>query len=119
MRWASRAIKRLCLEQNPIGWQKAKLSPVLFKPYEQPVFEWVTDHLKHHHALPHVDTLHAQFPDTGSVETPEPSSYYVLQLEQQYLLRPGQQGQSRFADDPQAGSAASMKRTESAPALHP
>lgn len=79
-----RVIKRLCLEQNPVAWQKAKLSSVLFKPYEQPVLAWVTDHLTHHHALPQLETLHAQFPDVVPVETPEPSSYYVLQLEQQY-----------------------------------
>ena len=36
----TKAIKRLCYEQNPIGWQKAKLSPVLFKSHEQPVFAW-------------------------------------------------------------------------------
>lgn len=80
----SKTIKRLCEEQNPIGWQKAKLSPLLFKPYEQSILAWVVDHLKHHHALPHVDTLQAQFPDLGAIETPEPSSYYVKLLEQQF-----------------------------------
>jgi Replicative DNA helicase len=80
----NKAVKRLCLEQNPISWQKAKLSPVLFKPYEQPVFNYVTAHLKQHHALPHLDTLQAQFPDLVPVETPEPSSYYLQLLEQQF-----------------------------------
>jgi len=80
----TRAIKRLCQEQNPVGWQKAKLSPALFKPSEQSVYEWVTDHLKLHHALPHVETLQAAFPDVEPLEIPEPSSYYVLQLEQRY-----------------------------------
>lgn len=80
----TKAIKRLCLEQNPLGWQKAKLSSVLFKPYEQGVFEWVQTHLKQHHALPQIETLQATFPDVTAVETPEPSSYYVLLLEQQY-----------------------------------
>jgi len=80
----SKTIKRLCLEQNPLGWQKAKLSPALFKPYEQPVYEWVTTHLKLHHALPHVETLQSQFPDLGPVEVPEPSSYYIVLLEHQY-----------------------------------
>ena len=81
----TRAIKRLCQEQNPITWQKAKLSSALFKPYEQPVFDWVANHLKLHHALPQVDTLQAAFPDVGALETPEPSSYYVGLLENQYF----------------------------------
>ena len=85
----NKAIKRLCHEQNPVGWQKAKLSPALFKPYEQPVYEWVTDHLKLHHALPHVETLEAAFPDVEPLEIPEPSSYYVLQLEQQVPVTTG------------------------------
>lgn len=80
----SKAIKRLCVDQNPMLWQKAKLSPALFKAYEQPAYDWVVDHLKHHHALPHVDTLQAHFPDMIPVEVPEPSSYYVNLLEQQY-----------------------------------
>lgn len=73
------------MDQNPVAWQKAKLSPILFKPYEQPVFEWVEAHLKHHHALPHLETLQANFPDVSALETPEPTSYYVLQLEHQYF----------------------------------
>lgn len=80
----TKVIKRLCQDQNPVGWQKAKLSPVLFKAYEQPVYTWVSDHLKAHHALPQVETLMAQFPETQPVDVPEPASYYVLQLEQQY-----------------------------------
>ena len=80
----NRVIKKLCVDQNPIAWQKAKLSPVLFKPYEQPVFEWVQNHLKHHHALPQIETLTAAFPDIGALDTPEPSSFYLLQLEHQF-----------------------------------
>lgn len=80
----TKVIKRLCQEQNPILWQKAKLSPQLFKANEISVYTWVADHLKQHHALPQIETLAAQFPDTGPVDTPEPSSYYVQQLEQQY-----------------------------------
>ena len=80
----TKVIKRLCVEQNPLGWQKAKLSPALFKPYEQTLFEWVTTHLKQHHALPHPETLYAAFPDVLAVETPEPASYYLLHLDQQF-----------------------------------
>lgn len=81
----SKAVKRLCQEQNPIGWQKAKLSSALFKPYEQPVYNWVVTHLKHHHTLPHVETLQAQFPDMGALDVPEPSSYYIALLEKQFF----------------------------------
>jgi len=80
-----KVIKRLCVDQNPLAWQKAKLSPVLFKPYEQPVYEWVASHLSQHHTLPQIETLQAQFPDTGAIEVPEPASYYVLLSEQQYF----------------------------------
>lgn len=101
-----KAVKRLCQEQNPIGWQKAKLSSVLFKAYEQPVFDWVTDHLKQHHALPHVETLQANFPDVGSMDTPEPSSYYVAMLENQYcyerLNTANLQSQTVLKDDQNA-----------------
>ena len=79
-----KVIKRFCIEQNPLVWHKAKLSPSLFKPYEYPLLAWVTEHLKQHHTLPHLETLEAQFPDMQPVEVPEPSSYYVGLLEQQY-----------------------------------
>lgn len=80
----TKCIKRLCVEQNPLGWHKAKLSSALFKPYEQGLFDWVRMHLSLHHTLPHPDTLHLQFPDVAPVEVPEPSSYYLTLLEQQY-----------------------------------
>lgn len=80
-----KVVKRLCVEQSPITWQKAKLSSALFTPYEQPMFAWVQSHVKHHHALPHVETLQTMFPDVGAVEVPEPSSYYVKLLEKQFF----------------------------------
>lgn len=80
----TKVLKRLCEEQNALGWQKARLSLQLFKSYEQPVYQWVQDHLKTHHTLPHVETLVAQFPDAAPLDTPEPSSYYVQQLEEQF-----------------------------------
>lgn len=80
-----RAIKRLCIEQHPMAWQKAKLSDALFKAMEVPVFEWVQQHVKKHHALPHLDTLHAHFPELQALDVPEPSSYYVQLLENRYF----------------------------------
>ena len=106
----TKLIKRLCYEQNPVGWQKAKLSPVLFKPYEQPVFAWVTDHLKAHHALPHLETLQANFPDVGALDVPEPASYYALLLEQQFcyerLNRANLESQTVLKEDQNAHEAA-------------
>ena len=81
-----RALHRLCQEQSPLAWQKARLSVDLFKAHEQPCFEWVENHLTQHHALPHIDTLHLAFPETNT-ETPEPSSYYVKQLENQFFYK--------------------------------
>jgi replicative DNA helicase len=80
-----KVLKRLCQEQNALTWHKAKLSMVLFKPYEQPMYDWVAQHLKQFHVLPQLETLHAQFPDLAPVEIPEPSKYYLALLEQQYF----------------------------------
>jgi replicative DNA helicase len=106
----TKAIKRLCIEQNALTWQKAKLSPALFKPYEQPMYEWVSMHLKMHHALPHPDTLQAQFPEVVPVDVPEPSSYYLLQLERQYCYervnRANLESQAILKDDQEASEEA-------------
>lgn len=72
-----KAIKSLCSEQIPLGWYYAKLSEELFSKYEQSAYGWVQDFLTKHHALPQLETLTANFPDFASVETPEPSSYYL------------------------------------------
>ena len=80
-----KVIKKLCEEQNALAWHKAKLSPPLFKPYEQPMYEWVVNHLKQFHALPQSETLQSQFPDLVPVDVPEPSKYYIALLEQQFF----------------------------------
>lgn len=74
----------LCRQQNVSDWHKAKLSPVLFKLDELPVFEWVRDHVQHHHALPQEETLYGAFPTLKGIPTPEPASYYVQTLENAY-----------------------------------
>lgn len=79
-----RILKRLCADQSQLAWQKAKLSPKLFKAHEVEAFAWIDDHLKKHHVLPQVSTLESQFPDLQPVETPEPSSYYLAQLENRF-----------------------------------
>jgi len=81
----TKAIKRFCQEQNPLGWQKAKLSPQLFHTHEHPLLAYVANHVKLHHVLPQVATVEAQFPDVVPVDAPEPSSYYVQLLENQYF----------------------------------
>src|SRR6185312_2680715 len=71
---------------NPLAWQKAKLSPALFKPNEVGVFDWVAQHVIKHHALPQIQTLTSQFPSEFSgLDTPEPSSYYTDLLEKSYF----------------------------------
>lgn len=80
-----KTIKKLCVEQDSLAWQRAKLSPALFKPYEVELYEWVYNHLKIHHVLPQIDTVAAYFPDVASTETPEPVSYYVKLLENRYF----------------------------------
>jgi replicative DNA helicase len=73
-----------CKQQDPLLWQKAKVTPALFKAHEMAVYEFVAGHLKSHHALPHVETVNLHFPDTLGVETPEPPSYYLGLLEHQF-----------------------------------
>ena len=79
-----KVIHSLCAEQNPMTWQKAKLSPDLFRPHETPAYLWVADHLKKYLALPKLETLSAAFPDFKEIETPEPSKYYLTLLENAY-----------------------------------
>lgn len=74
-------IKRLCEEQEPIKWYKAKLIPEMFKPGEAEALAWVNDHVQKHHALPQPETLYGQFPDLQQFPTPEPSSYYLEHVE--------------------------------------
>jgi replicative DNA helicase len=77
-------LKKMCLDQDPLAWQRAKLTPVLFKPHELPMFVWMQNHLKMHHALPHVETFAEVFPEIDHIPTPETLSYYVTLLENQY-----------------------------------
>lgn len=79
-----KAIKKLCETQSALEWNRAKLSAALFKGDEIPVFNWVNQHTKMHHALPQLETLYAQWPETKEVPTVEPSSYYVTLLENRY-----------------------------------
>jgi replicative DNA helicase len=74
-------LKRLCEEQQPLRWYKAKLIPDMFKPGEQEVLAWVTAHTAKHHALPKPETLFQQFNDVAQFPTPEPSSYYLEHVE--------------------------------------
>lgn len=106
----SKTVKRLCQDQSALAWHHAKLSPVLFTLAEQPVFEYVQSHLSQHHVLPQVETLVQHFPDLEPLATPEPASYYLQHLEQQFIH--GQvtdanlHAQSLLKADPTAGEAA-------------
>jgi replicative DNA helicase len=82
-----RVIRRLCEQQNSYDWYQAKLGPSLFNPNEVPVFSWVEDHVRKHHALPHIETLAKKFPEVLDVDVPEPASYYVETLENQFFYR--------------------------------
>jgi replicative DNA helicase len=73
-----------CASQDPLSWQKAKVTKALFKTHELPMYEFVTDFLSKHHQLPHPETLVLHFPDCSGVEAPEPPSYYVGLLEHQF-----------------------------------
>ena len=75
-----RVLRSLCAAQNPLGWQKAKLSPELFKPNEQAAYVWVQNHLAEHHHLPSLDILLEKWPDAKDVETPDPPSFYLKLL---------------------------------------
>jgi replicative DNA helicase len=79
-----KVLRRLCVEQDAVAWNAAKLSNQLFKPVEQEVFEFVRSHVAKHHALPQIATLEGHFPETKEVEVPEPASYYVEKLENMF-----------------------------------
>lgn len=80
-----KAIRRLCEHQQTTDWFKAKLTAALFKPNNLPVFLWVDEHVKIHHALPLLETLTQQFPEVADIVAPEPPSYYVERLEKEYF----------------------------------
>jgi replicative DNA helicase len=52
---------------------------------EQVVFEFCAQHLKQHHVLPQLETLYSTFPEMAGIETIEPPSFYVKQLENRYF----------------------------------
>lgn len=80
-----KALKRLCQEQEPLGWQNAKLSVELFKGSEEvEVFQWVSKHVDKFHTPPQVETLTSQFPEMKEFEVVEPASYYVDLLERRF-----------------------------------
>jgi replicative DNA helicase len=82
-----KAIVKLCLEQDPLEWHRAKLRSAFFKAHEVGVFDWVQDHLSKHHALPNIQTVVSKFPDVQQLvdQVPEPVSYYVQQIENRYF----------------------------------
>jgi replicative DNA helicase len=80
-----KVLNKFCEEQNPIGWQKAKLSQDLFKAHEVPALLWVQEHLAKFHNLPKRETLCLKFPDCKEIETPESSAYYVDMLEHAFF----------------------------------
>lgn len=74
-------LKKLCEEQNTLKWYKAKLIPEMFRPGEQEVLEWISNHVTAHHVLPHPDTLFSMFNEIQQFPTPEPGSYYLKHVE--------------------------------------
>jgi replicative DNA helicase len=80
-----KVIRRLCQDQNPMTWYKAKLSDQLFKgEREKEVFGWVNLHLTKHHALPSIETIESKFPEFKEFTTSEPASYYLELLENRF-----------------------------------
>jgi replicative DNA helicase len=77
----TKTLLSFCKQQDPLLWQKSKVTPVLFKPHEANLYGYIAEFLKKHHALPHVETLGLNFPDTIGIDVPEPPSYYLDRLE--------------------------------------
>jgi hypothetical protein len=99
-----KAIRRLCEQQKTYDWFQAKLNDALFKPQELPVFQWVDEHVRKHHALPQLQTLEQKFPESMGLETVEPASYYVDLLTNQFfyqkLVGASTQSHAILKDDP-------------------
>ena len=79
-----KALRSLCHSQNVLQYHRAKLSPLLFKSDELPMYTWVDNHVKQFHALPQMQTLEAAWPEVKNIDTPEPCKYYVQLLENQF-----------------------------------
>lgn len=106
----SKALKAYCRDQSVMTWFKAKLSADMFRPAEQPTYEWVQAFVHKHHALPQIETLVSQFPEMGQYPVPEPSTYYLEHLEARlYHERINQANiasQTVLKDDPKNSKAA-------------
>src|SRR4051812_26211595 len=81
----AKAIKRLAQEQNGLGFFHAKLDlPLFIGDEESNIFAFVKDHFTSFHALPAIETLESKFPNLKGVDVPEPSAYYLKQLENRF-----------------------------------
>jgi len=83
--FGSRALVKLCEEQDLKGWFRKKLNVDLFNPTDAATFTWVQEFVSKYHKLPDIETLGKKFPALKSVEAVEPASYYVDGLETAWL----------------------------------
>lgn len=63
----------------------AKHTAEYFKGDEVPVFEFVMDFARNHHAVPTLTTLKQKFPSVEWVDAPEPASFYAEQVDNRFL----------------------------------
>lgn len=81
-----KAIKKLVVEENALHWHKAKLSAPMFKgESEVKAFQFVEAHVSKYHELPKLVTLIAQIPEAQEVDCPEPSKYYLDNIDNRYF----------------------------------
>lgn len=80
----SKVLKRLVIEANPLQFVQAKLSEDLFLGDEIPFFKMVSKHLAEFHTLPALSTVLEQFPAVAPIDVPEPSDYYLKDLETRF-----------------------------------
>jgi hypothetical protein len=81
----AKAIKKLALEQNALAFFQAKFSPPMFKgEKELALLEFTRKHYDECHTLPTIQTLETKFPEIKEIDVPEPSIYYVKQMEKRF-----------------------------------
>ena len=80
-----RAIKKLVATEDTYSYNRAKLSPKLFKGEpEKEVFAFVDNHVKTFFHLPQLVTLEVAYPEVKEVECPESAAYYLRHLQSRF-----------------------------------
>lgn len=81
-----KVMKRMVEDANAYSFFKAKFGVHLFKgAAEVELYTAIAVHFTKYQQLPKPETLLAKFPDFAEVDAPEPSAFYIDQLENRFI----------------------------------